>query len=102
MMKSCCVFVTIFFVCCLFEESIGSCPGRPPWIWPCPNSRKSYEGNLPEITLNIDIEDPKPQCKEGGPCLRHADCGDFGECVPNRNDKSDVKYPVGHGYSTSR
>ena len=91
-MKSCLIFVTLFFVCSLFEKSMGCQCDPLGIIWPCPNCETNvcrqqqldrYQMDWPKITLNIEFENTTPDCKEGVPCLRQADCGNNGECVLN-------------------
>ena len=75
MRNYCLIFVTLFFASLLFKEST-SCDGGIGCMCvtdPCPCQNR-------KITLNIDVEVPTPECKEGSPCMRGSDCGENGYC----------------------
>ena len=82
-MKSSLIFVTLIFVCFLFEESMG--------CWNLdPLQAKNGVVKMPKITLainvedpiesNISIEEPTPVCKNSSPCSKDSDCGKDGFC----------------------
>ena len=79
MIKYCLIFVILAFFGCPFKESLG-CDIYNPW------PHKSGQV-MPKITLNIDLENPTPGCKDGVICRpwKQTDCGKNGYCSPVRN-----------------
>ena len=94
MMRYCLIFAIISFAC-LIKESLGcsSDPCSVPDSKECmcskvpghPDCQSRFFGmNFPKIKLTADLENPTPECTEGGPCVEKTQCGKYGECIPNQ------------------